>query len=279
MYFSWYSGSYCTDPSLEDATPEAKANPSMGSWGVNSDYLSAQRARLPWHHFRRLHLNEPGTPSGAFFSPDKVLDCIIPGRTGLPWVENTRYAAFVDMSGGSSDEAALAIAHWDETRKVAVLDLVATQAGRPPFNPRAAVRKFSAICKQYHISNVTGDKFAGDVFVHDFAEHGIGYQPSTLTKSQLYEALEPHINAREAELLDLPKLQEQLLGLVTRGVKIDHLPGEYDDIVNAAAGALHLVTARVEITPDLFEWGTPLTDHSLASLTGDDDWRTGILIQ
>ena len=44
MLFSWYSGSYTTDPTVpEDATPEERANPSMVSWG-NSD---SDRAAAP----------------------------------------------------------------------------------------------------------------------------------------------------------------------------------------------------------------------------------------
>jgi hypothetical protein len=45
------------------------------------------------------------------------------------------------------------------------------------------------------------------------------------------------------ELLDLPRLTAQLVGLerrVSRGGRdsIDHLPGGHDDVVNAVAGAL-----------------------------------------
>ena len=40
------------------------------------------------------------------------------------------------------------------------------------------------------------------------------------------------------ELLDEPLLQEQLIGLVVKGAKIDHQTGEHDDRANAAAGAL-----------------------------------------
>ncbi len=60
----------------------------------------------------------------------------------------------------------------------------------------------------------------------------------------MYEALEPKLNAGEVELLDLPELQEQLLTLVWRGSRIDHLPGDHDDFANAAAGAVSLATAR-----------------------------------
>ena len=48
----------------------------------------------------------------------------------------------------------------------------------------------------------------------------------------------PPLNAGEVELLDVPKLQEQLLTLVTRGARIDHEPNGHDDWANAAAGVV-----------------------------------------
>jgi hypothetical protein len=38
-------------------------------------------------------------------------------------------------------------------------------------------------------------------------------------------------------------VQEQLLTLVIRGSKIDHLPGDHDDVANAACGAIVLASA------------------------------------
>ena len=67
---------------------------------------------------------------------------------------------------------------------------------------------------------------------------------SPLTKSEIYEAFEPMLNAGEVELLDHDRMQTQFLGLVTRGARIDHLPGEHDDFANAAAGALWAVGGR-----------------------------------
>jgi len=227
MYFSWYSADLCTDPDYADAEPEARANPSMPSWG-NPGYLAQQRRRLPSHKFRRLHLNLPGMPDGAFLDAVRVTDAVVEGRKVLRPVEGVEYVGFVDMSGGSSDDAALGIAHFDAARNRAVVDLVATQTGKPPFNPRDAVRKFADLLKQYHVSAVTDDRYAGQTFEHDFLDHRISYRVSELTKSQLYEALEPRVNAGELELLDVPKLIEQLLGLVAKGTKIDHLPGDHD---------------------------------------------------
>lgn len=70
-----------------------------------------------------------------------------------------------------------------------------------------------------------------------------------MSKSELYDAFEPRLNAGEVELLDDGKLQEQLLTLVIRGSKIDRQSGDHDDYAgdhedyaNAAVGAL-LLTA------------------------------------
>jgi hypothetical protein len=45
-------------------------------------------------------------------------------------------------------------------------------------------------------------------------------------------------------LLDDGKLQEQLLTLVVKGSKIQHLSGDHDDHANAAVGALLLATGK-----------------------------------
>jgi hypothetical protein len=116
MLFSWYSGNHCTDPEFAELPPEQRANPSMASWPGGAAYLEQQRRRLPAHKFRRLHLNLPGAPSGAFLDPDSVISAIVHGRRTLPRIAANSYAGFVDMSGGSSDDATLSIAHVEGRR-------------------------------------------------------------------------------------------------------------------------------------------------------------------
>ena len=248
MYFSWYAADFTTDPAFEKASAEARANPSMESC-FTPDYLEQQRRRLPSHKYRRLHLNLPGLPDGAAFDAGAVMDAIKTGRKKLRFDPELNYEAFVDMSGGSSDDATLAISHRDEQAERAILDVVVSQSGRPRFNPRHAVTKFASILKNYGLSHVTGDRYAGETFRQDFSDNGIQYSVSALTKSAIYESIEPMLNAGEIEFLDVPKLQEQMLGLVWRGSKIDHLIGEHDDFANAAAGALSL--AQAVVTEDL----------------------------
>ena len=176
------------------------------------------------------------------------------------------------MSGGSSDDAVLAIAHADDG--VVVLDLIDRQACKPPFNPRLAVAKFAIFLKAYGLTSVTGDAYAGQTFRQDFLDHGIAYHVSTLSASGLYEALEPRLNAREVELLDIAELTEQLAGLIHRGAKVGHAAGAHDDWANACAGAVVLAAAKpaVRIGPEHFLLGAPLTSDTMFGPM--PDWRT-----
>jgi hypothetical protein len=241
MLFSWYSGDLCTDPDFADLEPELRANPSIASWPEGRAYLDQQRRRLPTHKYRRLHLNLPGAPNGAFLDQGAVLGAIVLGRVQLPPDPGIQYRGFVDMSGGSADDAVLSIAHKVGTR--VVVDLVVSQAGEPPFNPRAAVKKFAPILRAYRVKEVTGDNYGGETFKADFTDEKIRYVPCELTKTELYEHFEPLLNAGEIELPDCPKMQEQLLTLVHRGARIDHEPNSHDDYANGAAGAVWCVTA------------------------------------
>jgi hypothetical protein len=256
MIFSWYSGDYCSDPAFADLEPELRANPSIASWPEGRAYLDQQRRRLPTNKFRRLHLNLPGAPNGAFLDQGSVLGAIVTGRKTLPPQPDIDYVAFVDMSGGSSDDATLSIAHKVDRR--AVVDIVVKQDGEAPFNPRTAVKKFVGILKQYGLREVTGDNYAGETFKVDFEGDGIRYQPSPLTKTELYEAFEPALNAGEVELPDIPKLQEQLLTLVIKGARIDHQPGDHDDWANAVAGAVWRAIGEPDVLQDwLKAFGDP----------------------
>jgi hypothetical protein len=151
--------------------------------------------------------------------------------------------AFVDPSGGSSDSMTLAIAHRDEWSDRAALDAV--REIKPKFSPDAVVEEFSALLKSYGVTQVYGDRYGGEWPRERFRYHGIAYRPADKTKSEIYLALLPMLNSRTAELLDVRRLEDQLVGLerrTSRGGRdsIDHAPNGHDDVANAAAGALVL---------------------------------------
>ncbi|MBI4346858.1 MAG: hypothetical protein HY553_08380 [Elusimicrobia bacterium] len=274
MLFSWYGGDRTTDPAVADADPETRANPSRGSW-ADPDYLAQQRRRLPAHKFRRLHLNLPGLPEGAAFQPEPVMDAVRRGVPSLAPEPGRLVRAFVDMSGGSNDDAVLALG-WEDGGS-ATIARVLNQGPPPPFDPRAAVARFVTVLREYGVGSVTGDNYAGQTFKADFERSGITFRVADKTTHQIYEALEPALNSRRVILPDVPEVEQQLLGLVWRGGRIDHSAGEHDDWANAVAGlVVELLVAR--------EWrctvpGCPTPGCSGAhffELGGSGVWDTGV---
>lgn len=149
------------------------------------------------------------------------------------------YVAFCDPSGGSRDAMTLGIAHHDGEK--AVLDCL--REVRPPFKPSDVVAEFCGTLRTYGCSRVIGDRYAGEWVVSAFAEHGIHYEHSDLTRSEIYLELLPALNSGGVILLDNRRLAHQLQGLERKTAgggrdRIDHAPGAHDDLCNAAAGAL-----------------------------------------
>jgi ribosomal protein L37AE/L43A len=174
------------------------------------------------------------------FIPVEVVEArIVAGRREFPPSMGITYSAFVDPSGGSSDSFTLAVAHLE--RDHAVLDVLREITA--PFSPEDAVKEFVGILRQYRISTVTGDAYAGEWPREQFRKHSVNYRVSEKHRSELYLSLLPLLMSGQAELLDHPRLKNQLINLDRRTGStgkdsIDHVPGSHDDVANAAAGAL-----------------------------------------
>lgn len=200
----------------------------------------------------------------ALLSEAAIARVVVDGRRELPRVEGVVYQAFVDVSGGSADSYTWAVAHRDRTG-CAVLDLV--RETKPPFEPDVVTKQCCEDLRGYGLSKVVGDKYGAAWVTERFASHGMRYEPSEQTKSELYNSLVAIVNSKRAELLDLPRLVAQLAGLerrTTRGGRdvVDHRAGQNDDVANSAAGAVVLASGRVATT------GAPVGISS-----GRSQWR------
>ena len=87
---------------------------------------------------------------------------------------------------------------------------------RPPFSPERVVTEFAALLKSYRLASVTGDRSGGEWVSEVFGRHGIAYRLADRRRSELYGAFPPLVNSARLELLDLPRLRAQLLGLERR---------------------------------------------------------------
>jgi hypothetical protein len=133
----------------------------------------------------------------------------------------------------------------------------ASRRRRPPFNPEDVSRDFAALVRACNITTVHGDRFAAGWTEAAFARSGVKYEPSPLSKSELYIDMLSLINSRQVELPDIPRLVTQLSGLQRRvgsggRESIDHARAGHDDLANVAAGAavlVHRMGSAPRVTP------------------------------
>ena len=189
----------------------------------------------------------------SFLTREAVEACVSPGVLERAPLNTISYQAFVDPSGGSSDSMTLGISHQEmhNGKRVAVLD--ALRESKPPFKPENVVEEFATLLKSYRVHAVKGDRYAGEWPREQFRKRNIDYVPAGKPKSDIYLELLPHINSAGVDLLDLPRLTNQLVTLerrTARGGKdsVDHGPGAHDDVANAVAGAIWLIHGTPALT-------------------------------
>jgi hypothetical protein len=206
----------------------------------------------------------------AFVSIEAVRACVAANVFERAPQRNIAYSAFVDPSGGSSDSFTLAIGHIEHNRETVVIDCVREQ--RPPFSPEIVTSEFAALLKTYRLSSVTGDRYAGEWPVEQFAKYGVRYVAAEKPKSELYTDVLPLINSRRIDLLDHPKLINQLCSLERRTARggrdsIDHPPNAHDDVANVCAGLASLAITKGVYNPRAWTDDTPDDPH------GIEAWR------
>jgi hypothetical protein len=178
----------------------------------------------------------------GFVDYEVVRSCVGGHHEMAPLAQN-RYHAFTDPSGGSgTDSFTLAISHKEGDRLV--IDAVCER--KPPFNPETVVDDFAVFLKNYRVTRVIGDRYAGEWPREQFRKRGIGYVCSEKVKSDLYRDLLPLLNSGRIVLPKSDRLINQLTGLERRTARsgrdsIDHAPGGIDDLANVVAGAADLI--------------------------------------
>jgi hypothetical protein len=189
----------------------------------------------------------------GFVDAEIVQACIVDGVRERPRSPH-RHFGFCDPSGGSADSMTLCVSHREGDKVI----IDAIRERRPPFSPADVCFEFAATLKSYGISDIQSDRYAGGWPVEAFGAHGIRVEQSAKPKSDLYLDLLPLLNSRRIELLDVPRLLAQLIGLERRTARsgrdsIDHAPGAHDDIANCVAGAAALAIANVgvHVSPEL----------------------------
>jgi hypothetical protein len=157
------------------------------------------------------------------------------------------YRCGVDPSGGVSDSFTAAISHADKDNSIILDALLEIKA---PFDPDVAVEQVASLIKSYGINQCTGDRYSAQFVVSAFAKHGVVYRHSERDRSKIYADVLPIFTSGRARLLDTPKnrLVVQFAGLQRETTslgrdRIDHGPGQKDDLANGASLAMVLASS------------------------------------
>jgi hypothetical protein len=188
---------------------------------------------------------------------DAAVEKGVARRVPLPGI---KYRAFVDPSGGGSDSYTTAIGHnvIDGDRTISVIDCVYEAV--PPFDPEYVTRQAAATLKEWKITEVYGDAYAGAWPVTAMSRNGIRYITAPLSASELYLHTLPLWTSGRVRMLDHEKTMTQFARLrrrVGQGVqeKIIHPKSAHDDLANAVAGVLWRLSP-VEHNPTTgISWG------------------------
>jgi hypothetical protein len=110
------------------------------------------------------------------------------------------------------------------------------------------VEEFCTDLTRYRVTEVTGDRYAGEWPREQFRKRGVKYQTSDLAASELFRELLPLLNTGTISLLDDKRRVGQLCSLerrVGRGGRdvIDHPRNAKVDVANAIAGVAWIAQA------------------------------------
>ena len=225
-------------------SPSATMNPALPPAVVKKAMAKdPQRARAEYLSIWREDVSD--------FIPMDVLEAStdfgVRERAPLPEVS---YFAFTDAAGGTGkDSFSICLAHR-ENSGVVVIDFLRER--QPRFVPEAVVKEYAEICKLYRIKSITGDRYSSGWNSDAWDRAGIAYQPSKLTKSEIYLAALPALLSGQVRLLNSEKLRQQFTGLERRvhsngRESVDDSGGKAnDDLANSCSGALLLAAAGTD---------------------------------
>ena len=102
----------------------------------------------------------------------------------LPSRDGIVYKAYTDSSGGatSGDAYSFCIGHMEGEQRI--IDVVRGRTG--PFNPRQVVEEYAKLCRIYHITAVTGDRYGKELNQQLWRDERIDYFESSYGRGRAF---------------------------------------------------------------------------------------------
>jgi hypothetical protein len=201
----------------------------------------------------------------AAFLDDELIDRAVDlGRPlELPPRAGIVYWAFTDASGGAVNGDAYTLAIGHREGDIFVIDAVRGHNG--PFDPQEVTKEYAQLCRDYHVSRVTGDNYAKEWVVDAWRKAGFEYVPSKLVRDEIYLECLPVFTRGLVRLPDHARLVRELRLLERQTHRsgrdtVNHPRNGHDDHANVVCGVINLIeriaraasrVPNVHVMPDL----------------------------
>jgi hypothetical protein len=233
--------------------PSQVMNPRLRSGDIDRALArDAAKARAEFQNIWREDLSD-------FIPLDAIENCTdfdVHERPPLPGI---RYFAFADTAGGTgSDSFALAIAHYDRSRDLIIIDAV--REYKPRFVPRLVIAELAKLLQAYGVASVMSDRFAGGFSSDEWTRNSVRFLACARNTSENYLFALPLLLAGRVRLVDGTTLRSQLSSLErhvmanTEVVRHPAVASVHDDLATATCGAIVMVQRaaqrpRVPLSP------------------------------
>jgi hypothetical protein len=223
---------------------------------------------------RAEYLAEYRDDISGFLAADAIAGVVPAGVRALPPDPEREAVAHCDTASGIANQDAAALGVALRPREYgAPAELALLVRWTPAFSALSVVAEAAAHLRRYGVSTVSLDRYATNVFVAAFAQHGIHAELAERDTSRAFVELMPNINARSVRLLDDPVLVSELRALERRAgpsgrdtVSHPMRAGAHDDCAAAAAQAL--VQASMDQPGGVLANRICWSDHAISDLLG-----------
>jgi hypothetical protein len=118
---------------------------------------------------------------------------------------------------------------------------------RPPFDFSQTFGELACICRNFNVSEVCSDRYSIGALISECQRNGLTHKASDLDKSRLYLHSLPQLTSGRVRLPDVPEIVTEFCSLERRTGsegrdKVDARGGKPEDIANAAAGCIWLLS-------------------------------------
>lgn len=215
---------------------------------LNKDTLENLR-RTDARQFNVLYGGGWLESADAWLPPETIRSCIVRGRKALTPNEGDKLICAVDASGGAKDSYTGTILKREGDKIIQVAMCGFKPHGKnKSTNIAKAIKGIARMCDQYGVTTAYCDNFMVGPNQLLFQQEHIRLKIADKAQSkrtELFNNLEWYFLENKIELLDIPELETELIGLIrkTNGA-IDHQRMAHSDWAEALALGVSVLTVK-----------------------------------